>query len=663
MLSFLSRAAWLLPLFVCLSPRLSWAADWRPIDPAELAQKTPKVEPNADAEVIFWDVKIEDQLSGGDSRRILNHYVRFKIFTERGKEKYSTVEINRFGKHRISDIAGRTIKSDGTIIDLKKDSIFDRDLAKTKGFKEKGTTFALPNVEVGDIIEYRYKEYRDNELAYLPLQFQRDIPVWEVTYHLKPIRVDWLPWGMRSIGFHLQNTPFKAETQGYYFTTMTNIPAFKQEPLSPPEDSLRSWLLVYYEEDKKLVAEKYWKEIGKTDYSVIKPRVKVDDAIKRSAAELVSGSDTDMAKLQKLDAFCRNKVKNIYSDSAEMTSAERKAVKENKNPSDTLKQMAGTPTDINLLFTALASGAGFEARFARIPDRGRHFFTPELPISYFLNTYSVAVKVGEEWKFFDPSTKHLMPGTLRWEEEGQQALISDPKGGFFAPTQFSPAEASSRIRHANLKLNEEGEIEGTLEYIFTGHIAAEERRRYENETPAAIEEDWKARMGRYGSPTISDFQILQKDDATLPLVVRMKLSAQGYCARTSKRILMEPAFFEHNSTAQFPEATRKWDIYFHYAYTEDDDVTIELPEGWELDKPSAPTSSKLSDVGNYKVRLQVTSDKKKVMYSRKFSWGGKGTLVIPAQNYKGVKQVFDFVQEQDHHVLTLLKQGGASGGN
>jgi hypothetical protein len=32
----------------------AFAADWRPVDPAELAQKVPKVEPTADAEAIFW---------------------------------------------------------------------------------------------------------------------------------------------------------------------------------------------------------------------------------------------------------------------------------------------------------------------------------------------------------------------------------------------------------------------------------------------------------------------------------------------------------------------------------------------------------------------------------------------------------------------------------
>ena len=652
-----SLSLWLVPLS-------AWAVDWRPVSPEELRQKTPKVEPNADAEVIFWDVKIEDRYAAGDFLMVLNHYLRAKIFTDRGKEKFSTVEIERFGKRRIGDIRGRTIKADGTIIDLKKDSIFERDIVKAKGFKARGVTFALPNVEVGDIIEYQYREYRDNELAnYLPLEFQREVPMWEVTYHLRPLQLPWLAYRMQSVGFRLTNTPFQQEQGGFSFTTMKNVPAFKEEALAPPDEVLRSWLLVYYEEDKKVVPEKFWKEVGKADWNVFKPLLKVDSEVKRVASELVTGVTDDEAKLIKLDAFCRNKIKNIHDSEVEMTSAERKAVKENKHPSDTLKQMAGTGTDIDLLFAALATAAGYDARFARIPDRGRHFFSPELPIKYFLQSnYSVAVNVGDKWHFYDPASKSVAPGTIRWREEGQRALISDPKGGFFEKTQFSPASASMRKRIANLKLSADGEIEGTLEYLFTGHVAADERNRYDNKTPAEIEEDWKARLGIYGAPSISKFEMAQKDDASLPLVVRMEFSAQGFCARTGKRILLEPGFFEHNSRAQFTETNRKADIYFHYAYSEDDEVTIELPEGWELDKPSAPKSSKLSEVGNYEAKVRITADKRKVLYSRKFSWGSEGTLIIPGKNYAAVKNIFDFVQEQDHHVLTL-RQEGAAGGN
>ena len=45
--------------------------------------------------------------------------------------------------------------------------------------------------------------------------------------------------------------------------------------------------------------------------------------------------------------------------------------------------------------------AGFEARLAMLADRGDIFFDRKLHRRYTSCNYSVAVKVGNEWRFFD----------------------------------------------------------------------------------------------------------------------------------------------------------------------------------------------------------------------------------------------------------------------
>jgi len=637
------------------------ATEWRPVDPAELAAKTPRVDPAAEAEAIFWDIRIEDRVLGGqDVSLALNHYIRIKIFKELGKEKYATVEIPQYSRQTIQDVAGRTIKPDGTIIPLKKDAIFDRELVKIKGAKLHGKTFTLPNVEVGDIIEYQYKEVRDNEIvSYMRLYFQRDLPIWNVTYHLKPLNLPYLPFAMRSMAFQCQHPPFQKEgSTGFFSTTMTNMPAFHEEPYMPPEDQLRAWVLIYYEEDKKLDAEKYWKDVGKHDYATMKPLTSADGLVKRTAAELVSGIDKPEDKLAALDSFCRNKIKNLSSSRA--TAAERKAAKENHSPGDTLKQKAGWGNDIDLLFTAMANAAGFEARMARVPNRGDTFFSPKTPTTYFLSAFSVAVKVGDQWMFFDPSTSYLEHGMIRWQEEGQPALISDPKEGFFAKTQFLEPERSVRKRRANLKLKDDGSIEGSVEYSYTGHVSRSEKLDVEDQTAAQREEDWKKSLqGRLSTAEMSDFEIANVDDHEKPMVVKYKVAVSGYATRTGKRILLQPAFFQHNVGPRFTATDRKWPVYFDYGWAEDDEVTIELPAGWELDLPTAPQSSTLGGVGAYSVNVRKTLDGKTVIYKRNFDWGRHMNILIPASEYSHINQVFDFVQEQDGYTIALRAAGDA----
>src|ERR1044072_3427798 len=110
--------------FVCLA--LFCAAnvfagdEWRPVDPADLALKEPVVEKGADAEAIFWEVRLDDSVLQELS---LKNYVRIKVFTDRGKESQSKVDLPYVGSNRIKDIAARVIKADGTIVELKKEDI------------------------------------------------------------------------------------------------------------------------------------------------------------------------------------------------------------------------------------------------------------------------------------------------------------------------------------------------------------------------------------------------------------------------------------------------------------------------------------------------------------------------------------------------------------
>jgi hypothetical protein len=379
-----------------------------------------------------------------------------------------------------------------------------------------------------------------------------------------------------------------------------------------------------------------------------------DGSVKRTAAELVSGVEKPEDKLAALDRFCRTRIRNLASNSLHLSPEERKSIKENHSPGDTLKQSAGWGIDINLLFAALANAAGFEARMARVPDRGDTFFNKGRPTTYFLHSFSVAVKLDEKWTFFDPATPYLERGMLRWQEEAGQALISDPKGGFFAPTQASQPSQSKRERRATFKLLDSGSLEGTVQCTYTGHVAHIHRLRFEDMTPAQQEEDWKESIqARLSTAEISGFEVQNLTETEKPVIVRHKITVPGYANRTGKRFLVQPAFFQRNVAPRFSESKRKWDLYWDCAWAEDDEVVIEMPEGWELDEPVAPASSKLGEVGNYAVEVRKTIDGRKLIYRRRFEWGRDNKLLIHASAYAAVKKVFDFIQEQDGYTVAL----------
>ena len=647
----------LLCLFVSFPATIQGAGDdWKPIDPAHLSLKASTVEREADAEGLFWEVKIDDNPEGD---LIFNHYLRVKVFTERGRESQSKIDL-LFGKIfgnevRIKDIAARTIKPDGSIVDLKKEDIYERTVVKGSGLKYKAKSFAMPAVEPGCIIEYRWREVRVNTDAnYVRLQFQRDIPVQRVQYSIKPF--SYPDATFNSITLRGQTTPWVKEKGGYYSTTMTNMPAVHDESRMPPEDEVKTWMLVYYQKagTEKLAPEKYWSDLGKSYYDRTKSLLKANDDVKQMATSLTADAKSDDEKIERLFEFCRTKIKNAGDDASGLTPDERAKLKDNKNPSDTLKRGIGGGGDIDLLFGALANALGFDARIVLAPDRGDIFFDKALPNAYFVRPQHIAVNVGGTWKFFNPGFNHIPLGMLRWQEEGLQALITDPKNPVWVNTPMSHHEKSLVKRTAKLKLTDDGTLEGDVRVEFTGHFAIDRKEEIDDESETQREETLREEIkAQMSGAEVTNIKIENVSEHTKPLVFSYHLRFPGYATRTGKRLFLQPAFFQHGVPPLFATAGRKYPIYFHFPWSESDQVEFELPKGYSLDNADAPQPFGSGDISQYKVSLGATADGSFMVYKRSFFFGGGGSILYPVQQYPNLKTYFDAVHKQDSHSIAL----------
>ena len=635
-----------------------FAENWRPIDPADLALKAGVVEKDADAEAIFWEVKVADEFEGGSLRTVFNHYLRIKIFTERGRESQSRIDIPYLNSWSIKDISARTVKPDGSIVELKKEDVFERTIVKANGLKIKAKSFAMPGVEPGAIIEYRYREVRNNSVAdYLRLQFQRDVPVQLVKYYVKPL--DNPIYGMRVKAFQADPGPITKEKEGYYSTLMRNVPAFHEEARMPPEDSVRAWLLIFYAEDKKVTNEQFWKDLGKSKYDTYKSMMKVSDEVKQATAKAIGDATTPEDKLQRIFEFCRTNIKNVNNDSSGLTAEERSKVKENKSPADTLKRGIGNGTNIDMLFAAMANAAGFDARVVNLGDRGDVLLDKSFADDYFIKTYDIAVRVGEKWLFFDPASTYVPQGMLRWQEEGQDALLSDPKEPIWIKTPLSPADKSKIKRKAKLRLAEDGTIEGDVVIEYYGHYGVEQKNSNDEDSQTQREEtlrdDVKFRMS---TAEVTEVKVENVKDPIKPFTYAYHVRVPGYAQRTGKRIFIQPAFFQRGVDPLFSASERKNAVYFHYPWSEEDEVTIELPAGYALDNAEAPAPLNGGTVSEYKPSASVTADGKTLIYKRSFFFGGGGNIYFPVTSYPQLKNYFGAMHKQDGHTITL-KQGAA----
>src|SRR5260370_38245545 len=260
--------------------------DWRPVEPAELAMKKPMVDPDADAEAIFWDIRVD---VGGESDLVLSHYIRIKIFTDRGREQESKIDIPFFSGTKIKDVAARTIKPDGSIVELTKDDVVEKTVVRVSRVKLRTKSFAFPAIEPGAIIEYKWKEViADSSANNMRLDFQREIPIESITYHIKPSSNVAGSFDVRP--FNMPPPQFQKEKNGFQFTTVTKMPAFREEPLMPPEDNVRSWAMIKYQNLFSLLAG--YQVVAYELNRMSQPYLKVEDEIKSKSAEIVAGATT-----------------------------------------------------------------------------------------------------------------------------------------------------------------------------------------------------------------------------------------------------------------------------------------------------------------------------------------------------------------------------------
>lgn len=637
--------------------------EWREITPAELQMKTPKVEPGADAEAIFWEVRIDDSSSEDLS---MKHYVRVKIFTELGREKYSKFDIPFIKGIKIKDIAARIIKADGSIVEISPKDVFEREIIKANKVKVKAKSFAVPNIEPGVIVEYRYREVIDDAGAVgMDLAFQRDIPVQKLSYYYKPYNKKEPDYQ----AYNFTDTQFVKDEKGYYLAQRTNVPAFKEEPRMPPEDTVRPWMLLqgvrlsvtsasafsisFTIKDPSNMSA-YWGAVGVERAGLVKFMNKSSKEIKKAATEITASASTDDEKLRKLYEFCQTQIRNTSFDPS-LTDEERKKLPKIKEVDDVLKHKVANAQYVDMLFGAMANSLGFETRVAFAGNRNKMFFTPDMTNESFIHPAAIAVQVGGKWKYFNPGISVLPYGMLVWYEEDVWALLVGEKQLAWEKTPLTDINKTVNKRTGKFKLLEDGTLEGDVRIEYTGQSALSTRLDIFEDSDIKREESLKEEVKqRISTAEVSNVVIENITDASKPLVYGYKIRVPGYAQKTGKRLFVQPGFFEYGVTPLFSSANRKYDVYFRYPWSEVDDVEISLPQGFSLDSADRPEDlADPSNIGSLKITIGVDNAQTFMKYTRKFHFGNGGKLLFPVASYQGVKNLFDAFHKADAHTITL----------
>lgn len=659
-----------------------YAADppeWKPVTKAELEMTAPQVEPGADAEAIFWEVTFDDT---NRSNFKTTRYARIKVFTERGVEQHATFRVTDSRFRDIEDLAGRITLPDGTVKEIAKEDIFVQDASRTSSNRVRSYSFAFPGIRPGAVIEIRYVEkvptrFNIRDFLYLfPIRAQpltismntedgmaatldrRDLPI-QLPIPAQRLTIFLKPRGGRSVFTRSYNTEEKLEFREYagekdlLVLDRRNVPAFREEPYMPPVDEVRQWVFIEYSEDgEDFDWSAYAGGYGNNFDRRTTPRGKV----KRTAREIVGSETDDLKKLEKLYNFVQKEIRNHDFDDSEDLPG--RSSYRGRTPDDVIGYKAGLAPEINYTFAALARALDFEVRLARTGDRSKHFFHPEFHKSpEFVRDWFIAVKVGENWHYFDPALPYLPAGMPHWKNLNVNGMLIDKKTYIWTSIQFPSADRTKIARKGSFRIDANGDLRGSVRLEFTGQAAIDRREalwwQTEEGRTATVEESFEARTA---TVEVSNVKIENLKDNTLPLVYAFDLAIPRFAQQAGSRMFFQPSVFEYGIAPVFTSTERRNAIHFRYPWTEEDEIEIAYPEGYSTDLSDWPAEVEDSS-GTSGLGISVTPAKEssKLKVSRRFRFGDR-SIIFSADVYPQLKKLFDTFSLTDGKMVPLEKR-------
>ena len=207
------------------------------------------------------------------------------------------------------------------------------------------------------------------------------------------------------------------------------------------------------------------------------------------------------------------------------------------------------------------------------------------------------------------------------------------------------------------RLLEDGTLDGDARIEYTGQFGIDKKMANEDDSAVQREETLRTELKtRISTAEISDIKIENVTDPVKPFTYSFHVHIPGYAQRTGKRLFLQPIFFRHGIGPMFVATDRKQQVYFHYPWSEKDELEIELPAEFTLDNADKPGPISAGAVSQYNIYIGVNNESHKLIIKRDFFFGGGGNILFPEQAYAQLKQLFDQVNKNDEHIITLKQR-------
>jgi hypothetical protein len=569
---------------------------FRPVGRADWSVTAPDSTHRSHVLVLYSGARI-DERDIESFKGTLSVYERVRILDAQGIEERRSFRIPFWKGYKIRRLFARTVKPDGTIIEVPRKEIREMTILESDEVSVRSKNFAWKAVEAGDILEYYCTlEYSGWDPPPIPLQQEHFVKEVEVEWRFRPDLAShaetiserelltfapaWVVTHPSVAHAEVEQLP-SPENVELIRLTARDVPPFESEAYMPTEDEVASRLLLHYQWPLRERRTPYWekaaKEMGEETDEFLDDRKTLDrflGGLSQQPRGIQSDADTCIRLIhQRLKNLDRLRAGEGEGDE------ERE---EGVMLHEGIKTGAMDELGLTRLFVGLMRRLGHPATVLWGSSRVQGRLLPEWHSPLQLDFVGAAVQDGEELRFCFPARRLAGSTTIPWEWLGCQVLLEQPDDAK-PPIRFPTLTATpigepedNRIQiTAELRLDEEGRLTGR----FQGTLDCQAELSFMEALEEKSKKDALAALHQHFLPE----ERCEALDETfthdgLTASYACSLVVDGWVERTgTRRFVVLGAVGP--STAHLPEGPRRHPVHFRYPYRAQAQIDLVVPPG------------------------------------------------------------------------------------
>lgn len=590
---------------------------------------------------------------------VYEKHVRYKILNKNGYDLANY----KIGLYRNSSSLKETLHNmeaatynmvDGKMVTSKltKDAKFTEELNKNYSYKK----FALPNVKEGSVIEFKYTIKSDFIFNLRGWSFQSEVPTLYSEYNVKI--PEYLIYKTNFNGYIKVNKTKHESINANYVSGLSssatydqyvleNVPALKTEAYITTLDDYRPSV------DFELQMTRFPGEMVR-DYNGTWPKivnglaedenfggfVNKNSYAKSALPGILKGEKDTLAMTKLIYNYVKSNLKwnddhNIYTTGT--------------NPKAVFEKKSGSSADINLSLLSFLNEAKIQAYAVLVStrDNGMH---PGYPIISKFNNVIVCAVIDNKNVLLDATNKDLPLGMIADENLNHEGFAIDLKKNFGAWIPTEPTMPSEKIFNYILTLDKDNKLTGTINQYSRGYAALSLRDKYRttNNETEFLKDFKKNKTGL----ELNNYKIDNLDNLDEVLTESMSVTIEDNVEEAGNLVYFTPLLYERTKENPFKHEERNFPVDFAFPFKENYRITVNFPEGYEVEKLPTSTAYKLPD-GKGSFTVSYFSDGKSLMVKSVIDI--TKSLYNP-EEYFDLKELFKAIVEKQAEQIVFKKK-------